>query len=228
MWQCHSNPEGQLNVQKCLCSCSHKQEKFLFPSACGPVVLAGGAGLLEWGVCCSQGVPDAAPGRVQSPPRGWRPAGTLRAGSPRPASPSAPRKARLDLGHSFTLPCATPAPGAPGRGSWALQAPEGDVRAAGGISPPRCADAAPREPGTAAARHSLPGQRHALSRSHGNNVRGAGGGQSRPRKPKAPLTPSGRGDEAQHQPRLVFSLRGSEPTWEELPSGAGSCDPACS
>lgn len=51
------------------------------------------------------------------------------------------------------------------------------------------------------------------SRSHGN-MQEAGCWQSRPGKPKAALTPSGRGDEAQHQPRLVFSLRGSEPTWE--------------
>lgn len=44
------------------------------------------------------------------------------------------------------------------------------------------------------------------STSHGN-MQEAGCWQSRAGKPKAALTSSGRGDEAQQQPRLVFSLR---------------------
>lgn len=52
-------------------------------------------------------------------------------------------------------------------------------------------------------------------RSHGN-MQEAGCWQSWPGKPKAALTPSGKGDEAQHWPQLVFSLccalQGSEPT----------------
>lgn len=120
-----------------------------------------------------------------------------------------------------------------GRGSRAVPASWGGSGQPEGISPPKCAG---REPGHCAPSPAQPAawlrQLPRLASdicccsSHGN-VREAGGWQSRPGKPKAALTPSGRGDEAQAQPRLVFSLRGSEPTWE-VPSGAGSCDPACS
>lgn len=71
MWEGHSNSEGQLNLQKCSCYCSHKQ---LFCLWCWLEVQDSWAGgvLLSGGARCS-------------PPRGWRPAGTLWAGPPRPA-----------------------------------------------------------------------------------------------------------------------------------------------
>lgn len=115
-----------------------------------------------------------------------------------------------------------------GRGAWVAQ-PPGVLGQPGGIAPHlrvvhKGVLALGHEPGTAsglapAAFPCLPclGSDICCCRSHGN-MQEAGCWQSWPGKPKAALTPSGRGDEAQHQPQLVFSLRcalqGSEPTWE--------------
>lgn len=76
------------------------------------------------------------------------------------------------------------------------------------VSPPKVCRVLPPEPGTAAARLcqlSLPAKN--ICSAEPWQREGSCRGQSQPGKPKAALTPSGRGGEAQHQPRLVFSLR---------------------
>lgn len=211
MWECHSNPEGQAKPSQVLV--------LLFPQTGGvecsllffclwPCCAGWGCRILGVGGVLLSGVARCSPWEGAQPHEGMEASSELDHLTLHPSL----CQGRLIWTRGTALPCFVP--------SQLL----GQQKA----SPLRGVRVLHPEPGTAAAGHSLPGKRHLLSRSHGNNVREAGGGQSQPGKPKAALTPSGRGDEAQHQPRLVFSLRGSEPTWEELPSGAGSCDPACS
>lgn len=130
--------------------------------------------------------------------------------------------------HSFTLPCAIPAAGgAEDRErhtgcplSWGLGQPEGIPRHGvhRGILAP-CCESSTASSLTPVAFPCLMclGSDICCCRSH-SNMQEADCWQSWPGKPKAALTPSGRGDEAQHRPQLVFSLhcalQGSEPTWE--------------
>lgn len=128
--------------------------------------------------------------------------------------------------HSFTLPCAIPAAGgAEDRerhtgcpDSWGLGQPEASpitVCTEGFLA--SCCEsstASSLAPGAFPCLMCL-GSDICCCRSHGN-MQEAGCWQSWPGKPKAALTPSGKGDEAQHWPQLVFSLccalQGSEPT----------------
>lgn len=135
MWECHSNPEGQLNLQKCSCSCSHKLEKFLF-SCLWPCCAGWGCGTLGVGGVLLSGGARCSPREGAEPPEGMEPAGTLWAGSP--------CSAHLPLSQGRLIctwgPCLVPPhlPGQQGQAAGLCSLP-GDVRAAEGISPPRCA-----------------------------------------------------------------------------------------
>lgn len=130
-----------------------------------PVVLAGGAGLLEWGCAPLRGC-------QMQPLGGCRARHGMEAGRDSlgwvtsPCSLQAhPLRAKAGwsepTGAQLCSALCHPTPGAAGTGGRALP-PPGAVEA----SPPRVCGVLPPEPGTAAA--GMPGKGHLLSSSHGN------------------------------------------------------------